>query len=56
MYHAVGRGGGSGAYQEDELFCLSVAQTLKRLPAPRRSLLKVQILQLIHDIEFGGHS
>lgn len=40
-------------YQEDELFCLSVAQTLKRLPAPRRSLAKVQMLQLIHDIEFG---
>merc|ERR1712071_144291 len=40
-------------YQEDELFCLSVAQTLKRLPAARRSLVKVQMLQLIHDIEFG---
>lgn len=41
------------AYNEDELFCLSVAQTLRRLPLMRRSLAKVQILQLIHDTEFG---
>ncbi|XP_046446288.1 transcription factor Adf-1-like [Daphnia pulex] len=43
-------------YNEDELFCLSVAQTLRRLPLMRRSLAKVQILQLIHDMEFGSHS
>ena len=41
------------AYNEDELFCLSVAQTLRRLPLMRRSMAKVQILQLIHDTEFG---
>lgn len=52
---AFNNGGSSPrmTYNEDELFCLSVAQTLRRLPLMRRSLAKVQILQLIHDMEFG---
>lgn len=38
---------------EEEYFCMSLAASLRRLPKQKSSLLKIQIMQLIHDAQFG---
>lgn len=39
---------------EDDLFCLSVSSTLKRLSLQEKSLAKLHILQVLHEIQFQG--
>lgn len=38
---------------EEEYFCMSLAGSLKRLPKQKSSLLKIKIMQIIHEAEFG---
>ena len=37
----------------EDLFCLSIVPTLKRLPPKKRQLAKLKIQQLLFDLEFG---
>lgn len=38
---------------EDDLFCLSIAATLKRLSSREKSSAKLQILQILHELQFS---
>lgn len=42
------------AYDEDELFCLSVAGSLKRFSVQKKALAKLKIQQILYEIEFSG--
>ncbi|XP_077492548.1 uncharacterized protein LOC144103768 [Amblyomma americanum] len=37
----------------EELFCLSLAARLKRLPPRERHMARIKMLQTVHDLEFG---
>ena len=41
---------------EDYLFCKSIAAQIKRLPAEKKGIAKVQILQMLQSFEFGASS
>jgi uncharacterized protein YwgA len=40
------------APDEDELFCLSVAASLKRFSPQKKALAKLRIQQVMYDVEF----
>jgi hypothetical protein len=37
---------------EDELFCLSVAASLRRFNSQKKALAKLRIQQVLYDVEF----
>lgn len=38
---------------EEEYFCMSLAASLRRLPKQKSSLLKIKIMQILHEAQFG---
>lgn len=40
------------SYDEDELFCLSVAASLKRFTGKTKAATKIKIQQILYDAEF----
>ena len=44
--------GHTPTYDEDELFCLSVAASLKRFTAKTKAVTKIKIQQILYDAEF----
>lgn len=44
------------SYDEDELFCLSVAASLKRFTGKTKAATKIKIQQILYDAEFHEDS
>ena len=48
-----GKGNAEAAKDAEDLFCESIAPTLRRLSLQKRQLAKLKIQQLLFDIEFN---